>query len=69
LRMFSPCEIDHKSEKKFKIKCYFNKAAINTNELSIRFIYQYEEEKSELELSLKSIFKTAMTGGFSLKNL
>jgi hypothetical protein len=69
LRMFNSCEIDNKSEKKLKIKCYFNKVAINTNELSIRFIYYYGEEKSELIFSLKSIFKTAMTGGFSLKNL
>jgi len=69
LRMFNSCEIDNESEKKLKIKCYFNKVAINTNELSIRFIYHYGEEKSELIFSLKSIFKTAMTGGFSLKNL
>jgi len=69
LRRFNPCEIDDKSEKQLKVKCYFNKAAINANELSIRFIYQYGEEKSELIFSLTSIFKTAMTGGFSLKNL
>lgn len=69
LRMFNPCEIDNKSENQLKIKCYFNKAAINANELSIRFIYQYGEEERELIFSLKSIFKTAMTGGFSLKNL
>ena len=69
LRMFNPFKIDHKNEKQLKIKCYFNKAAINENKLSIRFIYQYGEGESELILSLKSIFKTAMTGGFSLKNL
>jgi hypothetical protein len=69
VREFDACEIDGNSEKQFDIKCYFKKAATQENELLLRFIYQYGEEERELVLSLKSIFKTAMTGGFSLKNL
>lgn len=69
VREFDPCKIDGNSEKQFDIKCYFKKESIKENELLLRFIYQYGEEERELVLSLKSIFKTAMTGGFSLKNL
>lgn len=69
LRIFNPCKIDPNSENQLKIKCYFNQAAINIKEFSIRFIYQYGEKQGEVMLSLKAIFKTAMTGGFSLKNL
>ena len=69
VREFNPCEIDGHSEKQFDIKCYFKNAATKENELLMRVIYQYGEEERELVLSLKSMFKTAMTGGFSLKNL
>ena len=69
VREFNSCEIDGNSDKQFDIKCYFKKTATGDDELLLRVIYQYGEEERELVLSLKSIFKTAMTGGFSLKNL
>ena len=69
VREFYPCEIDGHNEKQFDIKCYFKNTATRENELLLRAIYHYGEEERELVLSLKSVFKTAMTGGFSLKNL
>ena len=69
VREFNPCTIEGNSEKQFDVKCYFKKEATRENELLLRFIYQYGEEEREFVLPLKSIFKTAVTGGFSLKNL
>jgi len=69
VREFNPCEIDGHKEKRFNIKCYFKNSATRENELLLRAVYRYGEAERELLLSLKSTFKTAMTGGFSLKNL
>ena len=69
VREFSPGEIDGHKEKQFVIKCYFKQAATKENELLLRVIYHYGEEERELILPLKAMFKTAMTGGLSLKDL
>ncbi len=69
IREFHTSNIAANSEKLFNIKCYFKQAATKETELSMRFIYQYGEEERELLISINSTFKSAMTGGFSLKNL
>ncbi len=69
IREFTPCVVMAGSEQQFKIRCYFNKNVINENELLLRFIYQFGEEERGVTLSSKAVFKTAMTGGFSLKDL
>jgi len=69
VREFNPCDVNGNSETTIDVKCYFKQAAKKDYELLLRFIYQYGEEERELLLSLKSIFKSATTSGFSLKNL
>lgn len=57
------------SESPVEVKCYFNKSALGLRDLQLRFTYRYGEDERELILSLEAEFKSAMTGGFSLRNL
>lgn len=52
-----------------KMNCYFKKSALGAKTLDIEIAYEIGGEKHILPLSLKSEFKSAQKGGFSLKDL
>ena len=51
------------------MNCYFQKAASGEKPLEIDILYEIAGEQNTLHLVLESEFKSAMTGGFSLKEL
>ncbi len=52
-----------------RLDCYFKKSALETDELVIEFEYDVGGEKRLKTVSLKSEFRSAMSTGFSLKDL
>jgi len=52
-----------------KMSCYFKKAALGEKNLEIEIAYEISGEQHTLSLTLECDFKSAMAGGFSLKNL
>ncbi|MFH1943505.1 MAG: hypothetical protein ABIL68_15490 [bacterium] len=52
-----------------QMDCYFNSSALKSEELAIQFTYRIAEDEYTKELSLSAEFKSAVTGGFSLKDL
>jgi hypothetical protein len=57
------------SEKSLKMSCYFKKAALGEKPLVIEIIYEIAGDQHTLSITLESEFKSAMTGGFRLKEL
>jgi hypothetical protein len=57
------------SVKPLTINCYFKKTALGNNPLEIEVVYEISGEQHMLPLVLGSEFKSAMAGGFSLKDL
>lgn len=57
------------SEKRLKISCYFKKSAIGQRPLEIEIAYEIAGEQRTLPVVIESEFKSAMTGGFSLRDL
>jgi len=53
----------------FKISCYFNKKAVGEKTMEIEIAYEVGSEKFTQIITLDSEFKSAMSGGFSLKDL
>jgi len=51
------------------MNCYFKKTALGNNLLEIEVVYEIAGEQHTLPLVLESEFKSAMSGGFSLKDL
>ena len=51
------------------MNCYFQKAASGEKPLAIDILYEIAGVQNTLPLVLESEFKSAMTGGFSLKEL
>jgi len=49
--------------------CYFNKSAIGEEELIIQFTYEISGEEYIKELKAAAEYKSAVTGGFTLKDL
>jgi hypothetical protein len=52
-----------------RIDCYFNKSALGERDLELEIVYEIAGETKVLEMLLPSEFRSAMTGGFSLKDL
>jgi hypothetical protein len=51
------------------IECYFNKDALQETELVLMVNYEIAGEERVFEIQTKAHFKSATTGGFSLKDL
>ncbi|MEW8186358.1 MAG: hypothetical protein AB2794_15285, partial [Candidatus Thiodiazotropha endolucinida] len=52
-----------------QMNCYFKKAALGEKNLEIEIAYEISGEKHTLTLTLECEFKSAMTGGLSLRDL
>ena len=52
-----------------QMSCYFKKAALGDKSLEIEIAYEVSGEQHTLSLSLECEFKSAMAGGFSLRDL
>ncbi|OEU51271.1 MAG: hypothetical protein BA866_09925 [Desulfobulbaceae bacterium S5133MH15] len=52
-----------------QMSCYFKKAAFGDKRLEIEIAYEVSGEQHTLSLSLECEFKSAMAGGFSLRDL
>ncbi|MCK8604115.1 hypothetical protein [Desulfoferrobacter suflitae] len=52
-----------------KLDCYFKKAALNENSLEIEIVYEIAGGTHTTNAAVASEFKSAMTTGFSLKDL
>ncbi|MDP3029038.1 MAG: hypothetical protein Q8O04_05995 [Deltaproteobacteria bacterium] len=57
------------SVKPLRMSCYFKKAALGGKPLEIEIAYEIAGEQHTLPLVLESEFKSAMAGGFSLRDL
>lgn len=51
------------------IDCYFNRSALENSELTLKLTYSMADEESAVKLSVAADFKSAASGGFSLKDL
>ncbi|MBU4074356.1 MAG: hypothetical protein KKF28_03075, partial [Proteobacteria bacterium] len=51
------------------LECNFNRSALGRGELSIQLVYEIAGEERAMELKAAGVFKSAVTGGFSLKDL
>ena len=61
--------IEAGKEGTIQIDCYVNKSALENEELVVQFTYEIAGEKSTRDLTQVAEFKSALTGGFSLKDL
>jgi len=52
-----------------QIDCYFNRRAMESEELAIQFTYKIAGEEYTKELSLSAEFRSAVSSGFRLKDL
>ena len=52
-----------------RLDCYFDKFAIGQEELVLQFVYEIAGEERVMEMKLAAEFKSAETGGSSLKGL
>jgi hypothetical protein len=52
-----------------QISCYFKKAALGEKCLEIEIVYEVSGEQHTLSLTLECDFKSAMSGGFNLRDL
>ena len=52
-----------------QMSCYFKKAALGQKSLKIKIAYEVSGEQHTLSLTLECEFKSAMAGGFSLRDL
>lgn len=52
-----------------QIDCYFNRSALKSEELTIQFTYEIVGEEYTKDLSLIAEFKSAVSGGFTLRDL
>jgi len=52
-----------------QMSCYFKKSALGEKSLEIEIAYEVSGEQHTLSLTLKCEFKSAMAGGFSLRDL
>jgi len=52
-----------------QMDCYFHKSALGSEELVVQLTYEIAGEKSTRDLTQAAEFKSALTGGFSLKDL
>lgn len=52
-----------------RLDCYFRKTALGERDMELEIVYEIAGDTKTLELVLPSEFRSAMSGGFSLKNL
>ena len=52
-----------------QMNCYFKKAALGEKNFEIEIAYEISGEQHTLALTLECEFKSAMAGGFSLRDL
>ena len=52
-----------------QLDCYFNKSALGHEELIVEWVYEIAAEERTWEMKVAAEFRTAITGGFSLKDL
>lgn len=52
-----------------KMGCYFKKEALDTHSLEIEIVYEIAGEQHVLPITIESEFKSALSSGFSLKDL
>lgn len=52
-----------------QMNCYFEKSALGENSLEIEIAYEIASEQHTLSLTLECEFKSALSGGFSLRDL
>ena len=69
LKGFEAANVPAKDKNCMNISCYFKGSALGEKDLEIEIAYEIEGEKLVLPLSLKSEFKSAQKGGFSLKDI
>lgn len=66
------CRTPHIEASKYGVvvvECYFDKSAMENEELAVRFAYEIAGEEHVKDLKLAAEFKSAVIGGFSLKDL
>ena len=51
------------------VACYFNKSSLGQEELIVQCVFEIAGEERVMEMKLAAEFKSALTGGFSLKDL
>lgn len=69
LKGFEAANVPAKDKSILSISSYFRGSALGEKDLEIEIAYEIAGEKLALQLSLKSEFKSAQKGGFSLKDL
>ncbi|MDC0267839.1 hypothetical protein OAK97_00875 [bacterium] len=52
-----------------KVECSFGSAALNSDELAVRINYSIEGNQQVVDCRTEALFKSAMTGGFNLRDL
>lgn len=52
-----------------QLDCYFNKTALGHEDLIIEWVYEIAGEEKTWEMKIAAEFRSAVTGGFSLKDL
>lgn len=57
------------SSKSITMNCYFKKTALGENPLEIEIVYEIADEHHTLTVTLECDFKSALSGGFNLKDL
>jgi hypothetical protein len=68
-KQFNKVIVKGKGYETVEVNCYFKNTEKNKNELSIQLSYLISDEEKVCEISIPAEFKSAATGGFSLKNL
>jgi hypothetical protein len=69
LKSYDSVKISAHSSAVIKLTCYFQKSALDVDSFSLEVMYEISGELHKFKISLECEFKTAMTGGFDLKNL
>jgi len=69
LKGCEPIEAPAGKTNTLELSCYFKKSAIGEKNLEIELVYEIVGEEHTLPVILESEFKSAMTSGFSLRDL
>lgn len=69
IKSLETVKIPAESTNIFKMSCYFNKDALTEKGLEIEIAYEIAGEQHTYSLTLETDFKSALSSGFSLKDL
>ena len=69
LKSFNGAVIPAESVQTLQMSCYFKKSSLGMKSLEIEITYEISGEQHTFFLTLESEFKSAMAGGFSLRDL